>query len=223
MKERLLHFLIPRVASLFIRLLHLSARVRHLNLSNITGLNEAGQQYLIAFWHCHLLLMVYSRHRKPITVMISQHKDGEYIAQTMRRFGVDSSRGSTTRGGTAALRDMVELSEKGWNIAITPDGPRGPARVAQAGVVLAARRTGVPVMPIAVISEKKWQLRSWDSFEIPHPFSRVLFVYGEPMVIPPGREEGGVEEWRQRVEQTMRSICDDTEARFDELWRQAAS
>jgi lysophospholipid acyltransferase (LPLAT)-like uncharacterized protein len=116
---------------------------------------------------------------------------------------------------------MVELAEKGWNIAITPDGPRGPARVAQAGVVLAARRSGVPIVPVAVISERKKQLSSWDKFEIPRPFSRVMFVYGEPIHIPADTPDEMLEDWRIRVESEMRQMCDATEARFSELWNGA--
>lgn len=221
MSGRLSLFLVPRIASGFMRLLHASLRVRHLNQRNLTAMHEAGGKYLLAFWHCHILLMVFSRHHKPITVMISHHKDGEYIASTMRRFGVSATRGSSSRGGGNALKEMVDLAEQGWNIAITPDGPRGPARVAQPGVVIAARRSRVPIVPVAVISEKKRHLRSWDRFEIPHPFSRVMYVYGDPIHVPEALGESEVESWRQVVETAMRGMCDDAEARFGELWRQA--
>jgi lysophospholipid acyltransferase (LPLAT)-like uncharacterized protein len=221
MKEKLLLYLVPRVASILMRALHGSARVRHLGLSNIVALNESGRTYMIAFWHCYILLMVFCRHRKPITVMISRHRDGEYIASTMERFGVAASRGSSSRGGGEALRQMVELSDKGWNIAITPDGPRGPARVAQPGVVVAASRSGVPIIPIAVISDRKTRLRSWDGFEVPHPFSRVMFVYGEPITIPPLSLDDEIETWRLKVETAMCRMSEEAEQRFDELWRSA--
>lgn len=221
MREKLVLSLVPRIASIFMRLLYGSVRVRHLGLSNIAALNESGRNYMIAFWHCHILLMVFCRHRKPITVMISRHRDGEYIASTMERFGVAASRGSSSKGGGEALRQMVELSEQGWNIAITPDGPRGPARVAQPGVVLGASRSGVPIIPIAVISERKTRLRSWDRFEVPHPFSRVMFVYGEPIKIPSISREDEIESWRLKVETAMCRMSDESEQRFDELWKTA--
>ena len=203
------------------RLLHRSLRVRHLHPENMTSFNETGGQYLLAFWHCHILLMVFCRHRKPITVMISRHRDGEFIASTMRRFDVAAARGSSSRGGREALQDMVDLAAKGWIIAITPDGPRGPARVAQPGVVLASSRAGVPIVHVAVIAERKKQLRSWDRFEIPYPFSRVMYVYGPPISVPSDADEARIEEWRLRVERQMRETCDHAEERFSELWKEA--
>lgn len=222
MNPRLKAFLIPRVASTFMRLLHASVRVRHAHVERIEEMNRSGRPYLLAFWHRYLLLMVFSKHRKPIIVMISQHKDGEYIAKTMERFGVTAARGSSSRGGGAALREMVESAGRGENIAITPDGPRGPALVAQAGVVLASQRTGCPVLPVAVISDRKKVLRSWDGFEIPKPLGRVMFVYGEPIEVP--RELGAeeIESWRLTIENAMRALTDDAQRDFDRVWRDSA-
>lgn len=147
--------LLPRIASGFIRLLYATLRVRHWGLERIESLNRAGKNYIVSFWHAHLLLMVYCRHRKPISVMISQSRDGELIARTMQRFSVDAVRGSSSRGGTGALRQIVRLGEERQNIAFTPDGPRGPRRIAQIGVVAAAQATGLPIVPVLVSSKKK--------------------------------------------------------------------
>ncbi len=139
------------IASLFIRALHATLRVRHVHVENI----EKTPQYIVAFWHAHLLLMLHSRYRRPITVMISQSKDGEYIARVFDWYGVDSARGSSTRGGSAALRDLIRAAREGKNIVFTPDGPKGPARIAKDGVVYAAQATGLPVVPIAFAAKKK--------------------------------------------------------------------
>ncbi|MBI2213700.1 MAG: lysophospholipid acyltransferase family protein [Acidobacteria bacterium] len=221
MNPKLQAFLIPRVASAFMRLLHSTVRVRHAYAGRIEEMNKSGRPYLLSFWHRYLLLMVFSRHRKPIIVMISRHKDGELIAKTMERFGVTAARGSSTRGGGAALREMVECAERGENIAITPDGPKGPALIAQTGVVLAAQRTGAPVLPVAVISDRKKVLRSWDGFEIPKPLSRVMFVYGEPIDVPRELDSEGVESWRLKIENAMRALTDDAQHDFDRVWRDA--
>lgn len=149
---------IPRLAALFIRLLYSTLRVRFHGAEVIDELDAQGQKYVIPFWHGHLLLMVYSRFRKPMTVMMSRHRDGELIARTVARFCVDAARGSTTRGGLAALREMLKIASRGENLAFTPDGPRGPARVLQIGVVLAAQKSGTPIIPAVVVSEKK---KSW--------------------------------------------------------------
>jgi lysophospholipid acyltransferase (LPLAT)-like uncharacterized protein len=143
--------LVAFIASLFIRALHATLRVRHVNVEHIRDT----PQYILAFWHAHLLLMLHSRYRKPISVMISQSKDGEYIARVFDWYGVDSARGSTTRGGSGALRELIRDARAGRNIVFTPDGPKGPARIAQPGVISAAQLTGLPIVPIAFAAKKK--------------------------------------------------------------------
>lgn len=139
------------IASLFIRALHATLRVRHVHVERIRDT----PQYILAFWHAHLLLMLHSKYRKPISVMISRSKDGEYIARVFDWYGVESARGSSTRGGSAALREMIRDARDGKNIVFTPDGPKGPARIAQPGVISAAQATGLPILPIAFAAKKK--------------------------------------------------------------------
>jgi lysophospholipid acyltransferase (LPLAT)-like uncharacterized protein len=146
---------IPWTAGAVIRSLKATLRIRHVNSDGIAALNARGERYIIAFWHGHILMMIYARFVLPLAAMISQHRDGELIAQTMKRFGTFAARGSTTRGGRAALREMISLAKSGVNLAITPDGPKGPRHVAQMGVVRAAQMTGVPIVPIAFIAKKK--------------------------------------------------------------------
>jgi len=147
--------LIPPVARMVMRSIWWTLRVRHVFAERIESLNREGKTYVLALWHGHLFLMVHALFTKPITAMISQHRDGELIARTLRPFGVEASRGSSTRGAIGALRDIVRISEKGMNIAFTPDGPRGPRHVAQSGVVMAAQLTGKPIMPVVMIAKKK--------------------------------------------------------------------
>ena len=139
------------LASLLIRLLRATVRIRHVRVENI----EEQPQYILAFWHAHLLLMLHARYRKPIWVMISRSKDGEYIARVFDWYGVRSARGSSSRGGSQALRELLRAAKDGANIVFTPDGPRGPNRVAQEGVVYAAQATGLPIIPVAFAAKKK--------------------------------------------------------------------
>ena len=118
--------LLSFVAALFIRSLHATLRVRHVRPENI----EAPGQYILAFWHEHLLLMLHCRYRDPVAVMTSRSRDGEYMARVFDWYGVKSSRGSSSRGGMAALRGLLRLARGGANLVFTPDGPRGPRRVA---------------------------------------------------------------------------------------------
>jgi lysophospholipid acyltransferase (LPLAT)-like uncharacterized protein len=143
--------LLSLAASLFIRALHATLRVRHVNVENLTGT----PQYILAFWHAHLLLMLHSRYRRPISVMISRSKDGEYIARVFDWYGVDAARGSSTRGGGAALRELLREARAGKNIVFTPDGPKGPARIVKEGVIYAAQASGLPIVPIAFAAKKK--------------------------------------------------------------------
>ena len=147
MKLKLISF----VGSLFIRALHATLRIRHVRVKNLTE----QPQYILAFWHDHLLLMLHSKWREPIKIIISRSKDGEYIARVFDWYGVESARGSSTRGGSMALREMIRDARDGKNLAFTPDGPKGPARVLKDGVVHAARATGLPIVPIAFAAKKK--------------------------------------------------------------------
>ncbi len=143
--------LVSLIASLFIRTLHATLRVRHVHVENI----ENAPQYILAFWHSHLLLMLHSRWRRPISVMISRSKDGEYIARVFDWYGVEAARGSSTRGGGAALRELLREAKAGKNIVFTPDGPKGPPRIAKDGVVYAAKASGLPIVPVAFAAKKK--------------------------------------------------------------------
>ena len=199
------------IASLFIRGLHATLRMRHVHAEHLVDTPQS----LIAFWHCHLLLMLHTKWHGPSSVMISQSKDGEYIARVFDWYGVGSVRGSSTRGGAAALREIIREARVGKNIVFTPDGPKGPARIVKEGVVAAARATGLPIVPIAFAAKKKKLLRSWDRMVIPIPFTRALFLYGEPIVVP---RDADMEEWRLRIEERMNSLADEAERDFDALW-----
>ena len=139
------------IASLLMRGLHATLRMRHVHAEHLVGTPQS----LIAFWHCHLLLMLHSKWHGRATVMISQSKDGEYIARVFDWYGVESVRGSSTRGGAAALREIIREARAGKNIVFTPDGPKGPPRVVKEGMIMAARATGLPVVPIAFAAKKK--------------------------------------------------------------------
>lgn len=142
---------LPLLGSLFLRGLYATLRVRHIDVENLT--NE--RQYILAFWHDHLLLMLHAKYRKPITALVSQSRDGEIMAQVFHHYRVESTRGSSTRGGTQAMRELIRAARAGKNLAFTPDGPKGPARVAKDGVIVTAQATGLPIMPIAFAAKKK--------------------------------------------------------------------
>lgn len=143
--------LLPYLGYLFLRGLHATLRVRHVNAEHI----QQTPQYVVAFWHAHLLLMLHSRFVRPITVMSSRSRDGDLMVAVYALYGVESVRGSSTRGGTGAMRGMIRKAREGRSIVFTPDGPKGPPRVAKDGVVYAAKMTGLPIVPIAFAAQKK--------------------------------------------------------------------
>ena len=139
------------IVATLIRTLHATLRVKHICSEKLTSL----PQYIIAFWHCQMLLMLHTRFRNPISVLSSQSRDGDLAVATYKHWGVDAARGSSTRGGGAALRELIRRTRRGHSLAFTPDGPKGPPRVVKSGVIFVAQATGLPIVPIAFAAKKK--------------------------------------------------------------------
>ena len=197
MSPRVLSFL----AASFIRGLRASLRLRYHGAEQIRAWEQTETHFILAFWHRHLLLMPYAYRGKKISVLVSQSQDGELIARTVARLGIDSSRGSSSRGGIAGMRSLLRKAAEGWDIAFTPDGPRGPLREVQPGVILAAASTGLPILPVAIAASRSKLLRSWDRFLVPVPFSTVHVVYGEPLVVERrGDLEAAAAELKRRLD-----------------------
>ena len=132
---------------------------------------------IFSFWHGRMLIPSFTHRGRGVGILISIHRDGEYIARVVDRMGFKTIRGSSTRGGVPGLKGMLRLAERGCDVAFTPDGPRGPRYRVQPGVIYAASRTGLPVVPCAVEANPAWVLNSWDEFTIPKPAgsTRILF------------------------------------------------
>jgi hypothetical protein len=152
----------------------------------------------MAFWHGRILPATFYFRRRGIVVITSENFDGEWIARIIERFGYGTARGSTSRGGRRAILQLLRDMKAGRPAGFTLDGPRGPARVAQAGAVWLASATGNPVLPFHLEASSHWSLRSWDRTQIPKPFSTVALVVGEPIDVPKDATEEELE--RARVE-----------------------
>jgi lysophospholipid acyltransferase (LPLAT)-like uncharacterized protein len=159
-------------------------RLRHHGDAAVRGWEARDERFILAFWHRHLLLMPFAYRGRRISVLISRSRDGELIARTVARFGIHAARGSSSRGGAAGLRELLRQGRQGYDLAFTPDGPRGPLGVVQPGVILAAAATGFPVQPVAIGASRARRLRSWDRFLVPLPLATVHLVYGEPLAVP---------------------------------------
>ena len=167
---------------------------------------ERNQSVIFAFWHGRMIIPAYTHRFKKVGILISRHGDGEYIARVVERLGFRTVRGSTTRGGVAALKETLRISHTGRDLAFTPDGPKGPRYTVQRGVVYAASRTGLPIVPAAVEASPAWVLGSWDEFTIPKPFARAVILQGDPIHIPPGIDGEELERERLRVEERMHEV-----------------
>ncbi len=143
-----------------------------------------GQPVLFVFWHGYLLPLAWLHRHQGIVVLVSEHADGEYITRVLERQGFGTARGSSSRGGIKGLKGLIRAAREGHDLGISPDGPRGPARVFKPGALLAAQVAGLPIIPIAVGAGAGWRFRSWDRFLVPRPFSTLRVAYGEPVLIP---------------------------------------
>lgn len=154
--------------------------------------------HLFAFWHENILMPCFQYGRPDINILVSQHADGELIAQVLKSMGFSTIRGSTNRGGIHALRKMIAVSPAG-NMVVIPDGPRGPRRTLELGLIYLASRSGLPIVPFGVGYDNPWRLPTWDRFAIPKPFSKAVIVTGNPIPVPANLRREDLESYRQKV------------------------
>jgi lysophospholipid acyltransferase (LPLAT)-like uncharacterized protein len=182
-QRNVLRYIGIRFASAAIRLLIKSLRISIIGSDKITGLSKDNKNFIVAFWHGSMMIGWYLHQNKNTAALVSQSNDGEVLAKTLEKWNFNVVRGSSSIGGDEALKKMVELLNKDYSLAITPDGPRGPIYKMKAGAVVAAKKTGIPLFLVGIGIKNKFCLKSWDSFEIPKPFSKVAAVYSDPIII----------------------------------------
>ncbi|HAX61308.1 MAG TPA: hypothetical protein DCX95_01935 [Elusimicrobia bacterium] len=153
------------------------------NSTEYEELEKNKKPVIYAFWHGRQVFLVWSHKNKNIQILVSQSKDGEYIAGITTKFGTGQVRGSSSRGGIKALVGIIKKAKDGFSVAFTPDGPRGPVREVQPGVILAAQKTGLPIIPLASSEKRKYVIRNWDEFHIPYPFNKIAICHGAPIYV----------------------------------------
>jgi len=181
-------------------------RWRTEGLEHFDQIVAGGRQPIMAFWHGRILPATYYFRRRGIVVITSENFDGEWIAGIIERFGYGTARGSTSRGARKALLQLTRDMAAGRPAGFTVDGPRGPARVAQAGAVWLAKVTGNPVLPFHLESDRHWTLNSWDRTQIPKPRATVSIAMGEPFDVPRDADDAGVEAGRVQLEARLRVL-----------------
>jgi lysophospholipid acyltransferase (LPLAT)-like uncharacterized protein len=172
--------------------------------------NYSGQKIFV-FWHEYILFPLHMRGYCDLAMLIGRHRDADILGELARHMGFEFVRGSSNRGGAAALRELMDLS-RDLNLAITPDGPRGPRRVLAQGPVYLASKLGLPIVAMGFGYNRPWRLGSWDRFAIPRPYSHARAVVSPQMLIPPDLDRNSIEHYRQKVERTLNRLTHEAEA-----------
>ena len=206
-------------AALIYALAHALAATLRFRLNDPSGYfsNAPQEKIIFALWHNRLALslILYRRYvarrdrSRRLAAMVSASRDGGMLAGVLERFGVEPVRGSSSRRGPQALREMVSWGKRGHDLAITPDGPRGPRYAVQEGVISTAQLTGLPIVPVSYHLNWKIQAKSWDRFQIPLPFARCEVTIGKILRVPRETDAAGREELRKQLEAEMRAISRD--------------
>jgi lysophospholipid acyltransferase (LPLAT)-like uncharacterized protein len=215
---------VAALAALVIRLWIGTIRARAVSLDGRQHPTDpATEKYIFVFWHDGLLAPLVIRTK--VRVLISEHADGELIAQVCKHLGFGVIRGSSARGGLRALLEMIRTAHQPAHLGITPDGPRGPRRELQAGTIMVASQTGIPVLPFGVGFSRVWRAPSWDRFAVPCPFSTLVGVVGEPIHIPANLSKDDLRRWKTHVQDRLNELTAQAEAwgeRIRKEGRQAA-
>ena len=207
--------LIAWVGALYLRLVYKTTRWRFEGFETLTSYCQQKQPFIVCFWHERLLMGALAwRQPQPFYMVISASRDGQLISETVAHFGMKTIAGSSKHGGTAALKTMLSLLKAGSAVGITPDGPRGPRRKVQPGVLIAAQMAKVPIVPFAYTTSSRQLLSSWDRFMLALPFGRGIMAFGEPL--PPPASQEDFPAWAERIEETLNTLTDRLDAAIKE-------
>ena len=207
MKSDVLRCVLCWIAAQYIHFVYATTRWQIVGAEIPRAFWEKEEPFILAFWHGRLLMMPYCWDLTvPIHMLISQHRDGLLIADTVAHFGIKSVSGSSSRGGSNALRTMVKHLRAGRSVGITPDGPRGPRMRSSKGIITVARLSGAPIIPATYATTNGKILSSWDRFLLAWPFSKGVIIWGNPIQVPAGADAETMEIARQSVEESLISI-----------------
>lgn len=217
MSAAVLTALAPAATAAIVRSLGATLRIRAVGVDALAPRWRAGQPLIYAVWHGRIVMMPWlnawlrrTRGARRAAVLASRSRDGEVVSRYVARFGLATIRGSSSRGGAGALRQLVATVRAGEDVAVVPDGPRGPRRQLQPGVVTLAALTGAPIVPLAFAARPAHRLASWDEQLVPWPFARSVLVFGETIAVPRDAD-------RQRAVKEVERALNDTTADADRM------
>lgn len=208
MLKELKFTLVAHLCSGYIRLVGLTSKILFRRPEILGEFLAQKKPFIFAFWHNRQFFLGYPKTHNGVSVLVSQSEDGEFIARSVKYLGIKSIRGSSTRGGVKALAEMIRTLKKGGNLAITPDGPKGPIFEVQPGVVHIAQKTGVAIIPLCCSYAHKKIFRSWDLYQIPSPFNTIVVGYGTPLYLS---EEESIETASQRIKKALDDLTQETD------------
>lgn len=216
--EKLQFWIVPKLVTTLQRFIGLTSRRLDFGREKLDELRASGRPFIYAIWHRNVLFSPYLLRNQDCAVMISASKDGEFITRVVRAFGNTAFRGSTSRGGITALKNLAAHLSAGNSAAITPDGPRGPALKLQGGILTAAQRSGATIVPFAYECTRQWVAeKSWDRHRIPKPFTTFVVSYGEPLQVPQNLNADEYEAWLEKIENALLANLDFCLAKTAEL------
>ncbi|MBI3015878.1 MAG: lysophospholipid acyltransferase family protein [Candidatus Tectomicrobia bacterium] len=210
--QRTLQFLIPRLGIPLLWALYKSLRIEVRNSEAEERLRAGGRPFIYAIWHGRMLCPILSRSHRQICTLVSLSRDGEIINAFLQRLGFRTVRGSSSRGGARGLTALVREVKAGHDVAITPDGPRGPRFQAQEGALDLAARTGAPLLLTTSAARRAFVCKSWDRFLIPLPFSRVVIQFGGLLRVTPEDLRQRGQETRLLLEEGLNRITEEVDA-----------
>ncbi len=214
-KSLLYRYLLPYIGLLLVKIITLTNRVSVVDPKNETDTISRHNTLIYASWHQRFFPgITFFTKRKPIAIMISQSRDGEFVSRIADLFGWLPVRGSSSKGGVRALVRIKKLTRNGYNIGHIVDGPRGPFGVVKPGLLRIAQVSGKPIVPAIISAQKKWIFNSWDRFMVPKPFSRIIIRFGDAIYIPPNLDQDHFENQRLLVEHRLKRLYQDT----DRIW-----
>jgi lysophospholipid acyltransferase (LPLAT)-like uncharacterized protein len=211
-RGNLKHVAAGTAGAAFLTALLRSTRLRVLNAEALAGAEAEFGAAVVPLWHGQLLAPTFAFRHRDYATMASRSTDGEYITHMLYRWGYRVARGSSSRGGDSALRELAQLVREGHTAALTADGPRGPRHKLKHGVLRLAAMTGAPIVPVAAAAERAWRLNSWDRFMIPQPLSRVVVLFGDPIPVRPDLGADDLATESSRVEGVMARLEAEAEA-----------
>ena len=214
MLKRLLNLpIFPYIGLVVLKIISWTYKIRVMNPDIEKDILKRGQIPIYASWHQRFFPgIVFFATRKPISIMISQSRDGELISKIVNVIGWHPVRGSSSKGGGRALKDIKKLVLRGYKIAHIVDGPRGPLGVIKPGLLVIAQVSGMPIVPTITSAEKKWVFNSWDRFMVPKPFSRVIIRFSDEIHIPRKLQGDDFEEKRLSIGETLKKLYVETDA-----------